>query len=146
MPLQGSVMTLEFWNLCNFLYSFENYLILIVSIVYPYIMLLHILISENFNLWAFWVPKKEDCFQFCPLMTSTSANGRSKNALSESLPQNVHWKVNRVSQIWQPLLTSSSIIALCEGILTCKYGTLNFNHQPEIWTWNLPHLAILAIL
>ena len=54
MPLQGSVMTLEFWNLCNFLYSFENYLILIVSIVYPYIMLLHILISENFKLWAFW--------------------------------------------------------------------------------------------
>ena len=54
MPLQGSVMTLEFWNLCNFLYSFENYLILIVSIVYSYIMLLHILISENFKLWAFW--------------------------------------------------------------------------------------------
>ena len=54
MPLQGSVMTLEFWNLCNFLYSFENYLILIVSIVYSYIMLLHILTSENFNLWAFW--------------------------------------------------------------------------------------------
>ena len=54
MPLQGSVMTLEFWNLCNFLYSFENYLIIIVSIVYPYIMLLHILISENFKLWAFW--------------------------------------------------------------------------------------------
>ena len=47
-------MTLEFWNLCNFFYSFENYLILIVSIVYPYIMLLHILISENFKLWAFW--------------------------------------------------------------------------------------------
>ena len=47
-------MTLEFWNLCNFFYSFENYLILIVSIVYSYIMLLHILISENFKLWAFW--------------------------------------------------------------------------------------------
>ena len=54
VPCQGSVMTLEFWNLCNFLYSFENYLILIVSIVYSYIMLLHILISENFKLWAFW--------------------------------------------------------------------------------------------
>ena len=70
MPLQGCVMTLEFWNLCNFLYSFKNYLILIVSIVYSYIMLLHILISENFKLWAFWSLNTEAPNVFWPLASS----------------------------------------------------------------------------
>ena len=42
----------------------------------------------------------------------------------------------RVSQIWQPLLTSLSIEPLSEGISISKYEPQSTSHWPGIWTWS----------